>query len=309
MRTYSNCELPCAALQTVSYSKLTREVLQYLVKKAVILSLSLSFSYALAGSQTEPGITTGTPVAVPIPVGVYGVTIANYGQRKNNSLGNESLGVAVPLYLIYSTPYTIFGGRVQLQALAPFIFHDEDHVRKYVNHNEYVGWWLGWNLGEDFYLSIGEGINVPKNQYKSKNYTGFQQNAALTYWPNSQWQTTLNVAYGTGKKGSQDLGAGSSGPSWLNLDFTLLKNSGNYQAGLIAFTSNDLVAPYSTYKKQSQTALGALIGYTYGTSTYQLKVSRDISQQNYRGYDTRIWLQFTYSIDEMLPAGRYVADY
>lgn len=309
MRIYSSRKLPHAAFNIFSYSKFTRKVLQYLAKVTLILSLSLSFGYAVAGSQTEPGITTGTAVAVPIPVGLYGITAANYGQRTNNSLGNEDLGVAVPLYLIYSTPYTIFGGRVQLQALAPFIYHYEDNVKKYVNYNEYLGWWLGWNLGEDFYLSIGEGINVQKNQYMSKNYTAFQQNAALTFWPNSQWQTTLNAAYGTGKKGSQDLGSGSSGPSWLNLDFTLLKNSGNYQAGLIAFSSNDLAAPYSTYKKQSQIALGPLIGYTYGTNTYQLKVSRDISQQNYLGYDTRIWLQFTYAIDEMLPSGRVVADY
>jgi hypothetical protein len=42
-------------------------------------------------------------------------------------------------------------------------------------------------------------------------------------------------------------------------------------------------------KKQSQFALGGLVGYNFGPVITQFYLTRDVAESNYNGYDTRAW--------------------
>lgn len=52
-----------------------------------------------------------------------------------------------------------------------------------------------------------------------------------------------------------------------------------------AVRNTNLIGVY----KQSQFALGGLVGYNFGPVIAQVYVTRDIAQSNYTGYDTRLW--------------------
>ena len=262
----------------------------------VAIGLAAASTCALAGSLTQPGISTGIPVGVTLPAGVYNVSALNYGSRTHDA---GDLAVAVPVYLIHSTPWTVLGGRIQLQALAPLIDYRDSKAHRQVGHNNYAGAWLGWNLGNDLHLNVGTGVIPRMDTFAAANYTSYQHNVALSYWPANHWELTANAAYGTGKRGPKSLGA-KVGPSWANLDLTALKNISNYQIGVIAFTSNDLERPYASYARQSQVAVGGVVGYRHGFTNVQLKVSRDVSQSHHGGHDTRVWLTAAFLLHEIL---------
>jgi hypothetical protein len=99
------------------------------------------------------------------------------------------------------------------------------------------------------------------------------------------------------------------GPSWANLDFTVLKNISNYQLGVIAFASADIERPYASYQRQSQVAVGGVVGYKLGFTNLQLKISRDVLQSNHGGHDTRVWLTAAFLLQDIVPAYKVKADY
>ena len=67
---------------------------------------------AFAGSVTEPGETVGAASGAPAPPGFYFANKANWGCR-NTSLQSTCVGIDIPV-LAWSTPWTIFGARLQL---------------------------------------------------------------------------------------------------------------------------------------------------------------------------------------------------
>ena len=77
---------------------------------------------ALAGSEIFPGLTTGIITGYDIPVGLYNITGLNYGVRSQFGPGTlqgnsgQDVGEAVPLYLIFQSPWQVLGAQVQFQA-------------------------------------------------------------------------------------------------------------------------------------------------------------------------------------------------
>ena len=51
----------------------------------------------------------------------------------------------------------------------------------------------------------------------------------------------------------------------------------------------DLNSPIRGYQKQSQVAVGFLVGYHVGPAVLQTYLTRVVYQKNYGGYDTRLW--------------------
>ena len=49
-------------------------------------------------------------------------------------------------------------------------------------------------------------------------------------------------------------------PDFLNVDLTMTRKFAPWEFGVVAFGSTDLNAPLATYAKQSQIAVGGLIG-------------------------------------------------
>jgi hypothetical protein len=63
---------------------------------------------------------------------------------------------------------------------------------------------------------------------------------------------------------------------------------GGWSGGL---GSTDLTRPIPTYQKQSDFAVGGLLGYDFGPLTLQAYATTEVVEHNYGGRDTRGWLR------------------
>src|SRR5262249_25225443 len=93
-------------------SKLTK------LATAGFLSLCTAAS-ALAGSVTQPGETVGLNAGTPLAPGWYAINTVDWGCR-NTTPQHTCTGLTIPV-VAWSTPWTIFGGRVQLLAAWPAV--------------------------------------------------------------------------------------------------------------------------------------------------------------------------------------------
>ena len=67
------------------------------------------------------------------------------------------------------------------------------------------------------------------------------------------------------------------------------ENPRQMAVGVVGYGSTDTTSPYNGYKKQSQMAVGSLVGYDFGPLTLQAKITTEFSEANYGGLDTRLW--------------------
>ena len=74
---------------------------------------------ALAGSVTQPGETVGLNTGAPLPQGWYAINTVDWGCRNTNPQ-HTCTGLTIPV-IAWSTPWTLFGGRVQLLAAWPAV--------------------------------------------------------------------------------------------------------------------------------------------------------------------------------------------
>jgi len=246
---------------------------------------------AFAGSELTPGVSTGLALGAPLPEGLYDITIPTWGLRSTHPA--TDVGALVPAWVIWSTPWTIFGGRIGFDVATPVAQVSIDNP---VGLNK-TGWLnpllevtLKWNLGNGFNFGVQEGVHLPvegalQNIGVAYDFASFQQVASLSYL-NDGWNLTATAIYGTGQNGAR---TGSNAPEWFNYDITATKTFGKWEIGPIGFGSTDLSAPYAGYLKQSQFALGGLAGYNFGPVITQIKLTRDVYQTNYSGYETRLW--------------------
>src|SRR4051794_7837245 len=89
-------------------------------KLAAACALSLCTAVpALAGSVTQPGETVGLNVGAPLPQGWYAINTVDWGCRNTNPQ-HTCTGLTIPV-IAWSTPWTLFGARVQLLAAWPAV--------------------------------------------------------------------------------------------------------------------------------------------------------------------------------------------
>src|SRR5262245_3872790 len=83
-------------------------------------ALSLCWTIpALAGSVTQPGETIGFAAGAPAPPGFYLVNTADWGCRDTDP-NKTCSGVTIPV-ILWSTPWKILGGRLELLVAQPAI--------------------------------------------------------------------------------------------------------------------------------------------------------------------------------------------
>jgi hypothetical protein len=277
------------------------------------LSLCAMTGQALAGSTLLPGISTGLALGAPLPEGVYDISIGTWGSRNIGDiapgLGALDVGAIAPAWLIWSTPWEILGGRIMLDVVTPVAQASNPH--QLFNHgtsSNIAGWgsplldaMLKWNFGNGWNFGIQEGVYLPVSNElatngvaASRNFATFQQVVAVSYLKDG-WNLTATGIYGTGATAGginaiSTVSAASWGPQWVNLDLTALHSFGKWEAGVVAFGSWDVSTPVYGYARQSQFALGPLVGYNFGPLTIQLKYTRTVSQANYGGFENRGWV-------------------
>ncbi|MET3354316.1 UNVERIFIED_ORG: hypothetical protein ABID33_002227 [Xanthobacter viscosus] len=236
---------------------------------------------AYAGSEILPGLSTGLPMGAPLPEGLWSITFPSYGSRDSNP--GVDVGAIAPAWLIWSTPYKLAGGVIMLDATIPFVnVNVENGPELSGMANAIIDMQVKWDLGNGFFGGFQSGIYLPIRSDVGRNFVSWQGLAALSYLRDG-WNLSSTFYYGTGASGAD------GGPAWSNVDLTATKKFGKFEIGAVGFGSTDLSTPYPGYQKQSQFALGGLIGYDFDIVNVQLKLTRDVYQENYGGYETRVW--------------------
>lgn len=238
---------------------------------------------ALAGSVTQPGETVGIAAGAPLPPGFYFVNTGDWGCR-NTSPDSTCVGVDIPV-VAWSTPWTLFGARLQFLVATPVVevgVHNTSYVAGV--YNPLVAGQLAWDLGNGFGFSYMLGAYFGVNSDVAFDSTSLNQRFALSYTGNG-WNLTANAIWGT----HFDSVTNTINPNFLNVDLTATKKFGKWEIGPVGYYSTDLNSPIAGYQKQSQFAVGGLIGYDFGPVILQGYLTTDVYEKNYGGHDTRLW--------------------
>jgi hypothetical protein len=262
---------------------------------AAILSVCVGSSTAFAGSVTQPGETVGLAAGKPLSEGVYFANTMDWGCRPASCLA-----ITIPV-VTWSTPWTLLGARVQFLAIAPLIMtNDQGGAYTASVFNPAPMAQLAWDLGNGFGFSYAFGAYFDVSQPVAFSSTSLNHRFALSYTGND-WNLTANVIYGIQLASVTNRPQISPCPGpfssyacnadFLNVDLTGTKRFGKWELGAVGYSSVDLTRPMASYQKQSQIAVGGLLGYDFGPVTAQLYVTTDVFSENYGGYDTRGWFR------------------
>src|SRR5215467_12267372 len=286
-------------------------------KLAAVGVLSLcTAAPALAGSVTQPGETVGLNTGTPLAPGWYAINTVDWGCR-NTTPQHTCTGLTIPV-VAWSTPWTIFGGRVQLLAAWPAVEvgvqrslsvnPDLNLPGTYFNgmYNPAVFGQLAWDLGYGWGFSYLLGAYFDYHSPVAFSDTSLNQRFALSYTAND-WAATANVIWGIHTSSVTDrpqlspcpapvslttgLPLNGCNPNFINVDLTVGHSFGKWQVAWVGFYSSDLNAPILGYQKQSQFAMGGLLGYDFGPVVLQGWLTSDVYEKNYGGKDVRGWVR------------------
>src|ERR1700730_8948970 len=281
-----------------------------LTKLATACFLSLcTAAPALAGSVTQPGETVGLNTGAPLPPGWYAINTVDWGCR-NTTPQHTCTGLTIPV-IAWSTPWTIFGARLQFLGAWPAV---EVGVQRnlpfdqgtYFNglYNPLVSGQLAWDLGYGWGFSYLLGAYIDYKSPVAWSDTSLNQRFALSYTAND-WAATVNAIWGTHLESvtnraqlspcpvqlSPALPLNGCNPNFINVDLTVGHSFGKWQVAWVGFYSSDLNAPILGYQKQSQFAMGGLLGYAFGPVVLQGWLTSDVYEKNYGGKDVRGWVR------------------
>jgi len=265
------------------------------------MALSVASGAAYAGSITQPGETVGIALGAPLPEGVYFVDTASYGSFRNLGDSSDAL-VNIPV-LAWSTPWTFLGGRIEAYTAAPDVAVGQTppntaFISAIYNPALLVG--EAWSLGNGWNVSSWVGGYAPVDNELGQDFWVFNYRGAITYNADN-WNLTAHVIYGiTGDNLAGGINNGlKTNPDYVNLDLTAAKTLGKWEVGAVAFGSWDVSSisePVGiTYAKQSQFAVGGLVGYNFTGITVQAFLTHDVFTDNYfnadgsKAYETRFW--------------------
>ena len=258
---------------------------------AAVLSIGAA-APALGGSVTRPGDTIGLAVGLPLPEGVY---LGNNSTQecRNTSPQSTCFLVDTPI-LVWSTPWTIFGARLE-PSFGPVVPIKFDSGANGINglFNSFGAAQLIWDLGNNWgftYMIGGYTNNLGSSVAFSSG--SLNQRFGLSYTGDG-WDLTANVIWGiqfdqvTGHPQISPCPVSAAypyngcNPNFLNVDLTATKRFGRWELGPVGTYSTDLSAPIATYQRQSQFAVGGLVGYYFDRVSVQAYVTSDVYAKNY----------------------------
>ena len=233
------------------------------------LSLYMGISNALAGSVTQPGETVGLAEGAPLPQGLYFLDTTDWGCRSTSP--TRCLGITIPI-VAWSTPWTLFGARVQFFSVTPLIEVGVDNTSYNASvYNPALFGQLAWDLGNRFGFSYAFGAYFDIDQTLAWSSNSLNQRFALSYTGNG-WDLTANVIYGIELDSVTNrpqispcpapFGFEGCNPDFINVDLTATKKFGKWEFGAVAYGNTDLTHPIPSYQEVSQNAVGGLSGTT-----------------------------------------------
>lgn len=247
---------------------------------------SLAATAAQAGSAAQPGQTVGLPTGAKLPVGLYFVDTSSFGVRNTLPRGSAT-NVNLPAFVL-STPWSVYGARVQFVLIQPFVAVSPQRAQyRTALGQQLVATQFAYDLGHDFGVSYLFGAYLPAQSRRVTQSASLSNRVAFSYTGNG-FNLTANFLQGSFLDRRSPVGVYY--PDYLNLDLTATKKFGKWQVGPVAFGSTDLTSD-GRYRRQAQFAVGGLVGYDFGRFNLQGYVTRDVAQRNYGGYETRGWLR------------------
>lgn len=261
---------------TVSWHGMTLSVSASIAMAAMMLP-----GAARAGSVTQPGETIGYATGAPLPEGWYLADTTDYGQR--TSPDNVSSVLTIPV-IVWATPYHFLGARLQALVATPLV--GVGTPGSYVSgwYNPWIAGQMAWDLGNGLGVSYLFGFYSGVGSPVADHSGSINQRFAISYTANG-YNLTANLIYGNQM-------SSHTNPDFLNLDLTATKAFGKWSFGPVGYYSTDTSTPFPGYLRQSQFALGALVGYDFGPVIIQTYLTRGVTQSNYGGNDTRFWFRF-----------------
>jgi len=247
----------------------------------------------------QPGESIGQGYGTPLPQGVYVWNTLSYGQRANQGGPGVDGDVFVDVPVVaWSTPLVLLGGRVELALATPWIyegFNRSDGAGPVPSsdrgiYNPFLAGLWAFDLGGGLGLSLLSGAYIPWDS----GSTG----VAADFWT---FREAINVAY-SGVDGlhaaanlnfqffdsKHDNTVTFSQNNNFVADLTLGKTFGKWDVAAVGFASTNIDNNFSPVDT-SQVALGGLVGYNFGPVTIQFFLTRDVTEHNLGGSETRIW--------------------
>ena len=240
------------------------------------VALAASSTATLAASELPSGALTGLALGAPLPEGVYDLSIASYGSSGSGAKA-ANVAYAAPIWLFWSTPWQIAGGRVSFSTYTgvadiwgPALTASNVGMDSFLNTLVEGG--VAWNLHNGFNFALHGGAWLPSTQAVpmavGRDYTAFQGLAAVSYIANG-WNLTATGGYGSGGGGAVGSSTGQSAS--YTLDLTASRKYGKMELGSIAYGSWD-----TDGLKEEHFALGGLVGYDFGSFVAQAKLGTDV---------------------------------
>jgi len=265
-------------------------IVKHHIAAASLIAVAITSGTAHAGSVIEAGETTGLAAYAPLPEGGYFLNLGNWGVRDTNP--NTGVGVDIPA-LIWSTPFTVLGARVEFLAATPVVDISVDQsTSTYGIYYPFFQPILAWDLGNGMSVGGGFGAYAPVGNSLTKDIVGnegtMRGNLGVNYIANG-WTLAATGTFETPTNKDHDVPAGYHQSA--NLDLTAYYALGKWQLGLVAYGELDTNVSKEVHglHPQAEAAVGPLVGYNFGPLILQVKATRDVAQQNESGMNTVFW--------------------
>ena len=243
-----------------------------------ILAFGLTTSISHAG-YFVPGETMGTSLDSPLPEGVFAVDLEEYGRSDVQNAATANVGVNIPV-LIWSTPYTFYGNRLEILAAFPFA-----HLDGAINRIGAVTYALGPILGHDFGGGLTGGVSAfIRSPSPSQNILAIDGRNRIE----GDFRESLQYTTASGYTFIENLGIttafNNSAASLLQNDFiagdfTAEKTFDKLTIGFTGYGTTDLqnrLSIVGRLGRASQVELGGLVGYNFGRFLVRAIVVRSV---------------------------------
>lgn len=264
-------------------SRVSRICRMQLLLLAGVGGLSSLADEAQAGGMSAPGFTSGIQVYALYPVGFY--YLNQTASSFSNPNGHAFQSNTNVFFMYYQSGWEIAGGTLSF-VVAPSLYESSLSYGPVLFglYNTYMGAQISWPTPIDG-LRVGYRLSgyIPQGGEVAFNYGAIENRFGFTYGKDGI-SALGNFIFGTpvGADGSQNA------PNYFIADFHLLKDFGKWTLGLVGHASSDLSSVLNGYR-QSQVALGGLVGYNFGPVVVQVKLTHDVYERNYGASTTTVW--------------------
>ena len=269
---------------------------------ALVAAMTVSGA-AFAGYTTPPGERAGIDLATPLPEGIYFVNLAAATGNNRGVPAASSFNFDVPV-LVWSTPWTLGGGRIELGVATPVaelgVYGGGILPASYRSglYNPFVFGSINWNLGNGFSLGLLSGAYLAINGGSwgyAFDQTTLDEMLSLA-WHGGGWNATANIHANIvlDNQAPGLIPAARANSNALIADLGLTRTWGKWEFGGVAFGSTTFGYSGALFPQtldQSQFAMGGLVGYNFGPVITQLYITTDVYKSNYPTNETRGWLR------------------